>query len=317
MKQLIIGALACLIAAMSWGAMFPVADHALTYIDPFYFSTIRYGSVTILLLILLAFKEGIQAFRFEGKTKHLLFFGVMAFTVYNILIFLGQMLMGQDGVMVASIMETIMPVITALLAWLIYKNRPKNYMLISMAIAFLGASLVITKGDFTFFSTLRTNSIPLLFIFIGVTGWVIYTMGGQYFKGWSTLRYSTLTCAVGTGVTTIMTCALTLQGSIAVPTIATLQIIKYDMLFMILLPGLIALLAWNYGIKILTSLNGILFINAVPLTTLAIMLLQGYKITAYDIAGTLLVIGALVGNNLYQRHERHLKMRLKHEVPIL
>ena len=31
-------ALACLIASMSWGAMFPVADHALEYIDPFIFA---------------------------------------------------------------------------------------------------------------------------------------------------------------------------------------------------------------------------------------------------------------------------------------
>ena len=115
MKKLLLGATACLIAAMSWGAMFPVADHALHYIDPFYFSKIRYGTVTILLMALLVWKEGWQAFRLEGKAKELLFFGTMAFTVYNILIFLGQSMMGQAGVMVASIMETIMPVITMLL----------------------------------------------------------------------------------------------------------------------------------------------------------------------------------------------------------
>lgn len=46
-SQLFIGALTCLVASMSWGAMFPVADHALEFIDPFYFSFIRYGVVTI------------------------------------------------------------------------------------------------------------------------------------------------------------------------------------------------------------------------------------------------------------------------------
>lgn len=317
MKKLLLGATACLIAAMSWGAMFPVADHALHYIDPFYFSTIRYGTVTILLMALLVWKEGWQAFRLEGKVKELLFFGTMAFTVYNILIFLGQSMMGQAGVMVASIMETIMPVITMLLIWLVFKARPKNYMLISMSIAFIGAVLVITKGDFSFFGTLSTNALPLLFIFIGVTGWVIYTMGGQRFKGWSTLRYSTLTCATGTAVTATITAGLTVQGTLTVPTLTTLQIIKYDMAFMIFLPGLVALLAWNYGIKILTSLNGILFINVVPLTTLAIMLMQGYQITIFDITGTLLVITALVGNNMYQRHEQQVKMRIKKSVPVL
>ena len=70
---MIIGALACLIASMSWGAMFPVADHALEYIDPFYFSLIRYGAVAIMLIVLLLMKEGKQAFRLEGRGKLLVF----------------------------------------------------------------------------------------------------------------------------------------------------------------------------------------------------------------------------------------------------
>lgn len=70
---MIIGALACLIASMSWGAMFPVADHALEYIDPFYFSLIRYGAVAIMLIVLLLVKEGKQAFCLEGRGKLLVF----------------------------------------------------------------------------------------------------------------------------------------------------------------------------------------------------------------------------------------------------
>ena len=45
----------------------------------------------------------------------------MAFTVYNVLIFLGQMLMGKSGVMVASIMEALMPMISICILWG-YKN---------------------------------------------------------------------------------------------------------------------------------------------------------------------------------------------------
>ena len=52
------------------GAMFPVADHALEYIDPFYFSLIRYGAVAIMLIILLLMKEGKQAFRLEGRESY-------------------------------------------------------------------------------------------------------------------------------------------------------------------------------------------------------------------------------------------------------
>ncbi|MET4560286.1 drug/metabolite transporter (DMT)-like permease [Lysinibacillus parviboronicapiens] len=302
-SKMILGAIACLIASISWGAMFPVADHALEYIDPFYFSTIRYGAVSIALIILLWIKEGKKAFQLEGKGKLLIFFGVMAFTVYNVLVFLGQMLMGKSGVMVASIMEALMPMISIAILWG-YKNvKPKKYMMISMVIAFVGAMFVITKGDMAFFLTLKNNIMPLAFILMGVVGWVIYTMGGHSFPEWSTLRYSTLTCVFGTAVTAILTMIGTMLGYVSVPSMGTIAVVKYDLLFMMVLPGIVALLCWNYGVKILSSINGILFINFVPITTLVIMMVQGYAITIFDIVGTLLVITALIRNNICQRQE--------------
>ncbi|WJE53005.1 DMT family transporter [Bacillus cereus] len=314
--QMIMGALACLIASMSWGAMFPVADHALEYIDPFYFSFIRYGAVAIALVLLLWMKEGKKAFRLEEKGKLLVFFGTMAFTVYNVLVFLGQMSMGKPGVMVASIMEALMPMISIGILWGYKHIKPKNYMITSMVIAFVGAVFVITKGDMSFFLTLKDNLFSLAFIFIGVVGWVVYTMGGQIFSDWSTLRYSTLTCVFGTAVTGVITMIITMLGYVPVPSVETISIVKYDLLFMMTLPGIVALLAWNYGVKILSSINGILFINFVPITTLVIMMMQGYKITTFDIAGTLLVITALLRNNVCQRKEETKNKNILKEEPL-
>lgn len=50
----------------------------------------------------------------------------MAFTVYNVLIFLGQMLMGKSGVMVASIMEALMPMISICILWGYKHVKPKK-----------------------------------------------------------------------------------------------------------------------------------------------------------------------------------------------
>lgn len=314
--EMIIGAMACLIASMSWGAMFPVADHALGYIDPFYFTFIRYGAVSIVLVILLWVKEGKKSFRLEGKGKLLIFFGMMAFTVYNVLIFLGQMLMGKSGVMAASIMEALMPMISICILWGYKHVKPKKYMLISMVIAFVGAFFVITKGNMSFFLTLEENLFSLASMLIGVIGWVIYTMGGQSFRDWSTLRYSTLTCVFGTGITGIITIIITKLGYISVPSMGTIFIVKYDLLFMMTLPGIVALLSWNYGVKILSSINGILFINFVPITTLVIMITQGYKVTIFDVVGTLLVIIALIRNNIYQRKEENKNKQILQEEPL-
>jgi drug/metabolite transporter (DMT)-like permease len=314
--EMIIGAMACLIASMSWGAMFPVADHALEYIDPFYFTFIRYGAVSIALVILLWMKEGKKSFRLEGKGKLLIFFGMMAFTVYNVLIFLGEMLMGKSGVMAASIMEALMPMISICILWGYKHVKPKKYMMISMVIAFVGAFFVITKGNMSFFLTLEENLFSLAFMLIAVIGWVIYTMGGQSFRDWSTLRYSTLTCVFGTAITGIITIIITKLGYVSVPSMETISIVKYDLLFMMTLPGIVALLSWNYGVKILSSINGILFINFVPITTLVIMMTQGYKVTIFDVVGTLLVIIALIRNNIYQRKEENKNKQILQEEPL-
>lgn len=89
-NKVLLGAFLCFIASVSWGAMFPVANHAFNTIDPFYFTIFRYVSVTVILVVILFWKEGKKAFRFEGKGLKLWFYGTMAFTVYNLLIFWGQ-----------------------------------------------------------------------------------------------------------------------------------------------------------------------------------------------------------------------------------
>jgi drug/metabolite transporter (DMT)-like permease len=306
-KQIIVGSILCLIASMSWGAMFPVAHVALQQIDPFYFSFIRYFAVAVILGVMLWIKEGKSAFRLEGRGKSLLFLGTMAFTVYNMGIFLGQQRMGEAGIIAASIMESLMPMLTVMVLWVTTRTMPKTYTLISVGIALVGALLVITNGKMTFFMTAGQHLVPLLLIFAGVMGWVVYSMGESRYRDWSILRYSTLTCLLGTAVSFVIVTLASAFQLVPVPTWNTLVSIKYEMSFMVLLPGLAALLCWNAGIKRISPMNGILFINFVPITTFVIMALQGYPISSYEFYGTLLIIFALIRNNKYQRRTLRVK----------
>ncbi|WP_043931017.1 DMT family transporter [Bacillus sp. EB01] len=300
-NSVFLGAILCFIAAVSWGAMFPVAHAAFKHIDPFYFTIFRYGAVTIILLALLLWKEGRQAFRFEGKGLYLWFFGTMAFTVYNLLIFWGEDLLGESGVMVASIMESLMPMISIVIVWMIFKDRPHLFTLICVLVSFIGAMLVITKGDFKAFMGATDHFIPSMLILIAVVGWVIYTMGGNEFKGWSALRYSTLSCLLGTITAVVVTVGATLFGYIPTPSVDGIKAVRPHLLFMIIFPGVIALLGWNIGVSLLSPLNALLFINFVPVTTLSISIFQGNDVTTFDLLGTVLIIVSLLSNNIFVR----------------
>ncbi|MEH7379070.1 DMT family transporter [Bacillus sp. JJ1533] len=298
------GAVLCFIAAVSWGAMFPVAHAAFTHIDPFYFTIIRYGAVTIILVAMLFWKEGKQAFRFEGKGLKLWFFGTMAFTVYNLFIFWGEDLLGEPGVMVASINESLMPMISIVIVWMLYKKRPHSFTLACVIVSLVGAVFVITKGDIQSFLSATDNIIPSVLIFLAVVGWVIYTMGGSEFSGWSVLRYSTLSCLLGTVTAAVVVAGATLVGYVSIPTAEVIAATGPHLLFMIIFPGLIALLGWNVGVSILSPINALLFINFVPVTTLLVSIYQGYDVTMFDILGTVLIILSLVANNLFVRWQK-------------
>ncbi|WP_062110708.1 DMT family transporter [Bacillus niameyensis] len=308
-NSVLLGAILCLIAAVSWGAMFPVAHEAFKHIDPFYFTIIRYGAVTIILVAILLWKEGSQAFRFEGKGLHLWFFGTMAFTVYNLLIFWGEDLLGEPGVMVASIMESLMPMISIVIGWMIFKNNPHLFTLICVLVSFIGALLVITKGDIQAFLSATDHFIPSVLILIAVIGWVIYTMGRNEFSGWSALRYSTLSCLLGTLTAIVIIAGATLFGYISVPSGSAIETVTPHLLFMVIFPGLIALLGWNVGVSLLSPLNALLFFNFVPVTTLFISIIQGNHVTVFDLLGTVLIILSLLSNNFFLRIQRQTNLQ--------
>ncbi|HZW67341.1 MAG TPA: DMT family transporter [Pseudogracilibacillus sp.] len=299
-NSILVGAILAAIASMSWGAMFPVANHAFQYISPFYFTLIRYIPVAIILVILLYFIEGKEAFKLDGKGLILWFYGTMGFTIYNLFIFWGQDLLGDPGVLLASIMEALAPIISILIVWYVHKERPFTFTIITIIAAFVGVFIVVTNGNIgLLFASGRF--IPLFILFLAAAGWALYTFGGSRFSGWSVLRYSTLSCLYGTLTATFFVLIFSAFKMIEIPTLTEVYTVRYNMLFMILLPGLFALLFWNKAVIMLKPINAILFINLAPVTTVVIRLIQGYSISIYEYTGVVIVVLAIVSNNMYHR----------------
>lgn len=303
-QNLLYGALLLIIASASWGAMFPVAAEIFKVISPFYFTLLRYIPVAILLAVILYFKEGAAAFKTEGHTFMIWFFGSMGFAVYNLLIFIGQDQLGDPGVLIASIMEASVPIISAMVMWAYYRARPSNFTLGTILIAFVGVLFVVTNGDL---STILGGGrlMPLFLLFLAALGWALYTIGGSRLPKWSVLRYSTLSTIYGMVTTVAVVIAGTLMGKIEVPTVAEIISVKYHLLFMILLPGLFALLGWNKGVQILTPINAVLFINLAPVTTIIIRMIQGHSIQPFELIGVSIVCSMIIANNLHNRYLQH------------
>jgi len=296
------GVLFCLVATVSWGCMFPVMTSALTQMDPFNFTAIRYTIAAIPFAVLLLAREGKGAFNLKGE-RHLLawLFGTTGFAGFNFLIFLGQQLAGPTGALSAAIMTATMPLLALPVNWVMRGVRPPLYSIGFILLAFVGVVLVITKGNPLGAFDQAQSYIVDITLFVGALCWVIYTSGASFFPTWSPYRYTAMTTLLGLVSMYAINIVLIELRYIPVPSSGQAWTIMPQFLYMSLVAGAIAVLSWNMGNKIITPVNGVLFMNVVPVAAFAVSALSGIVPTPVQLAGAAITVAALVMNNLYQR----------------
>jgi drug/metabolite transporter (DMT)-like permease len=296
-KQLVSGVFLALLAALIWGGMFPVTKSALPLVNPFHLTLIRYGCASLLFMGILCLVEGPQALRLEGNVLRLLGLGSAGFAGFSLFAFVGLWYTQPQN---ASLIMATMPLMTVLLNAVRNKIRPRRFTLVCIAVALLGVVIVISKGNPALLLSGQVGFGDVLVV-VGAVCWVIYTMGGASFKTWSPLRYTTLSALLGTCTIAVATLVATSVGYIHAPSLAAVYQTWWQMSYLIVIAAVVAVLAWNLGIKRLGAQNGILFMNLVPVTTFFITVVEGYRFSAMELVGAGLTIGALLANNLYQR----------------
>ena len=281
---------------LAWGAMFAVAKSALGALDAFWLSTLRYVPASLAMLAILAYVEGRRALAPAGAGVRLWLYGSLGFAGFSILGFLG---LARSRPEHAAIIAALMPLITALMSWLIRGVRPRPITLAATLVALAGVALVITRGHLHF-GGVETLDADVL-VLAGVTCWVAYTMGASNFPGTSALRYTALSMALGTMTIVAVTVAASVAGLAHLPTGRLVASFPGEIAYLSIVGAVLAVLAWNAGIAILGPANGVLFINLVPITAFAIGVAQGHRFGASELVGVVLVIGALLVNNLVTR----------------
>lgn len=296
------GVLLCLVATISWGGMFPVMTGALTHVDPYTFTCARYTIAGLALMGVLLAVEGRAALRITPReTFAAWLLGTVAFTGFGFLVFLGQQMAGPRGALMASIMMATQPMLGLLVNWAVRKVRPPLFSFAFILLSFFGAILVASEGNLSALFRQPGNYLANGLIVAGALCWVVYTVGASFFPNWSPVRYTALTTGLGLGSVYVATMALGVLGAFTVPTAGAYLDVMPHLLYMAFAAGFVGVLCWNVGNRILTPLNGVLFMDVVPLTAFAISAAEGVVPTPMQVAGAGLSCAALVANNLYLR----------------
>jgi drug/metabolite transporter (DMT)-like permease len=296
------GIAACLVATVLFGVMFPVMTDALRYVDPFTFTSFRYLIAGVGFALLLLKREGVGAFRTDGKsllTAWLL--GSIGFCGFGSFVFLGQQLAGEQGALSASIMMATQPMMGLLLNALVRRSAPPLPSFVFVAVSFTGVALVITRGDLGAALLAPQHYAASGLIVLGALCWVVYTFGSAYFPRCSALKYTTITTWLGLTTIISVNVLLIVTHAIAAPTLAAVWMITPHLIYMGPIAGFGAILCWISGNRILGPMNGVLFMDVVPVTAFAVSALTGVVPGGAQVLGAVMTASALVLNNLYLR----------------
>ncbi len=91
-------------------------------------------------------------------------------------------------------------------------------------------------------------------------------------------------------------------GWVPVPSASDLLFVSPQIIYTSIIASFIGILCWNAGNKILTPLNGVLFMDIVPITAFSISAMAGVEPGYSEIAGACITGSALILNNLYLRY---------------
>ncbi|VAW73774.1 hypothetical protein MNBD_GAMMA12-278 [hydrothermal vent metagenome] len=288
-----------LFTVASWGGMYPIAKSILLAIDPFWLTAIRYGFTALLFCGLLLWREGKNAFRFEGKWISIWWCGTLGFALFNYLVFFGLKYSSPEH---GAIIMAMMPFIALLINWLSLGKRPPYQDMLAIAFAFVGIILIITRGNFS--SLLEMDSIfGDCLTLLGALSWVFYTRSAIRFNHWSPLRFTTLTVILGTMSIIVITVVLTLVNIAHAPELTLLNEQLVSLLYIVGPATIIAILFWNRGIKTVGISNGMLFVNLVPVVAFSIGYYQGNSLHSMELVGASIVLVTLAISNLASRRK--------------
>lgn len=165
--------------AAIWGGTFIAGRIVAQVLPPMTAATARFAIAVILLLAVVQWAEGglPRLNRSQlAMTAALGFFGIFLYNL-GFFIALSHMPAGRTALFVA-----LNPIVTALLAALLLRERLAPRKWVGIAIAFSGAAVVITRGDL--FNVIKDIGSSIgtgeLVMFGAISGWAAYTLIGRF-----------------------------------------------------------------------------------------------------------------------------------------
>jgi len=226
---------AALFATLAWGAMFPVTSGVLRTLDPFQASAERYVVAALVLVALLAVREGFAACSFGRRGRELALLGLAGFTGFNVFLLFGVRAAGPEH---GALLMATMPALTLVVQAIRTRVAPPAMRIPFVATAFIGVALVVTAGH----GVRAGSSLGDLALLAAALCWVTYTIGAGALRGWSPLRFTTMSAVAGAIGLVVVAGAAVVLGVSHVPSAADYSATAPGMAYLTLIGAVFSLL---------------------------------------------------------------------------
>jgi len=284
------GVLALIFATTVWGGLFHVGKLALAYLDPFWFTLVRYIAATILLVGILRWNGDFRWHLLRQNWIRLMSSGLLGYGMFAILVFVG---LNHSVPSHGAIIMATMPVTTLVTGWVLERQRPQWWAWGVVSIMLIGVSLV--SGIWSDHNSAGSGILNGdLIALLGTLGWVVYTRQQKKLLQLSVIEYTAFTAVLALPGLFLIVIVATMLGWAHEPSAANMMHVAPAMAYIVIIATVLAALAFNKGVRQLGATQGIVFINLVPISALLISAFRGQIPHAMEIIGTMLVISALL-----------------------
>jgi drug/metabolite transporter (DMT)-like permease len=286
--------------AALWGASWPSGRVLAQALPPLTASAWRFGIALVLLLVWLHARAGVSRVRSLSSRQ---WFGLAAAGAVGVFGYAAFFMLGLAHVPAgrAALVVTSNPVLTALIAAWLFGERLDWKIGAGMALATLGAAVVLTHGRPWLLLTGGIGFGELLLLGC-VLMWVAYTlMGRRLLAGIDALCTTTVTAAFGLVLLLVTALLLEGPGALAAPLHAGAQV--WSALAFLAIGATVLAYAWYFeGVAVLGAGAAAGYISLVPVFgVLFSALWLGEQVDLSILLGGVLAVGGMAVMNLARR----------------
>jgi drug/metabolite transporter (DMT)-like permease len=274
------------LTAFFWAMMFHLGKYTVAFMSPESIGAWRFLLAGIVLLPLVALREGVDWDGLRRNALPLLVMATVGIGGFNISLFYG---LKQTSPVNGALIIALCPALITLFSALLTRERITLRQVAGLGLGLAGVATVVSKGSLHALLTLSLQRGDLM-VLLAALSWAVYsTIPRRFIRGLQPLQITAGSIVLGGLLMSGFAAATKPDFLIMPPAGAAVAIMT-----MSLLGSVLAYIWWNDGVRQVGPAKAAIFMNMVPIFATLIGVALGQSIALSQLAGAALVVGGVL-----------------------